>query len=209
MKKVQLLEDLWEEKSSRGVREFVSAIDIDEDFCAGYIYLELDGLSTGSDIMLNRRQLGVVEPSKNNRISVGDAVQVGRNELVIRAASEPPAGGKLISYDKVSISGIRIDPEVVDNVANVWITITVTNYTNEQQPVLASVVVSQADVREKVEIFEDIPPSGEDIEAVIRITDQSMWARTKSGEVQYFDCLIGLQIAGEVMDVAAVRFDID
>lgn len=208
MKKVQLLEDTWEKRSSRGAQEFARTIDIDEDFYAGKIFLELDELPAGSAIILNGQELGTTLPGKSNRVSTGDAMRLGRNELIIRTSSEP-AGGKLISYDKVSISGIRIDPEVVDNVANVWITINVTNYSNEEHPVLASVVVSQGDVREKVEIFEDIPLSGEAIEAVIRITDPSMWTKTETGETQYFDCLIGLQIAGEVMDVAAVRFDID
>ncbi len=208
MKKVQLLEDTWEKKSSRGAQEFARNIDVDEDFFAGHIYLELEDLPAGSVIVLNGDELATTLPGKSNRVSAGDAIRLGRNELIIRASSEPPAGGKLISYDKVSISGIRIDPEVIDNVANVWIAIDVTNFSDEQQPVLASVVVSQDDVREKVEIYEDIPQSGDEIEAVIRITDPAMWTRTETGEPQYFDCLIGLQIAGEVMDVAAVRFDI-
>ncbi|MGI6295031.1 MAG: hypothetical protein ACOX3G_03005 [Armatimonadota bacterium] len=209
MKKVQLLEDQWEKKSGRSAQEYMRIIDVDEDFFAGRVFVELDGLSAGSVIILNGQELGTTLPGKSSRISADGALRIGRNELVVRTSSEPPADGKLISYDKVSISGIRIDPEVVDNVANVWITVDVTNYSNEEQPVMASVIVSQEDVREKVEIYEDIPASGEEIEAVIRITDPSMWAKTDTGEPQYFDCLIGLQIAGEVMDVAAVRFDID
>lgn len=198
----------WQKRTSRGTQEFYRIIELVEGFSIQQTYLEPGALSAGSKVFLNGTQAGEAEVGKLDRFRVSDCVHPGRNELVIQTDCEPPAEGKLISYDKVSISGIRIDPEVIDNVANTWIVVEVANHTCVEQPVIASIVVSQREVREKVEIADIISPFGGEIEAVIRITDQSMWEPDESGEPQLFDCLIGLQAAGEIMDVAAVRFDV-
>jgi len=108
---------------------------------------------------------------------------------------------------KVSISGISIDPEIVDTIANAWITINVDNHTKEEQPVMASIVVAQGEYSEKIEIAERVSPFGGVIEAVIRIVDPEMWQPDESGAFPQFDCMVGLEIADEVMDVAAVKFD--
>jgi hypothetical protein len=110
---------------------------------------------------------------------------------------------------KVSISGVDIETEVVDMIANAWITIEVANHTKEEQPVMASVVVAQGEAREQVEIAEQITPFGGVIEAVIRITDHTMWQPDDSGERPQFDCLVGLEIADEVQDVKAIKFDVE
>ncbi len=116
---------------------------------------------------------------------------------------------ELADTKKVSISGVDIDTEVVDMTANAWITIDVANHTKEEQPVLASVVVAQGENREQVEIAENITPFGGVIEAVIRITDHTMWQPDESGKKPLFDCLVGLVIDDEVMDVKAVKFDVE
>ena len=94
-------------------------------------------------------------------------------------------------------------------IANAWITVEVANHTKEEQPVLASVVVAQGEANEKVEIAENITPFGGVIEAVIRITDPVMWQMDEAGQRPLFDCLVGLEIADEVMDVTAVKFDVE
>jgi hypothetical protein len=109
---------------------------------------------------------------------------------------------------RVSISGVDIDTEIVDRTANAWITVDVANHTLEDQLVLASVVVAQGENREQVEIAETIAPFGGPIEAVIRITDPTMWQADESGKLPLFDCLVGLEVEGEVEDVAAVKFDV-
>lgn len=109
---------------------------------------------------------------------------------------------------KVSISSVDIDTEVVDVMAHVWITVHVDNHTREEQPVLASVVVAQGESREQVEIAEVVSPFGGLIEAVIRITDREMWLPDENGELPLFDCMVGLEIGDEVMDVSAVKFDV-
>lgn len=116
---------------------------------------------------------------------------------------------ELADTKKVSISGVRIDTEVVDMIANAWITIEVENHTREEQPVLASVVVSQGEAREQVEMADNITPFGGVIEVVIRITDHTMWQPDEEGNRPLFDCLVGLEIADEVMDVSAVKFDVE
>jgi len=110
---------------------------------------------------------------------------------------------------KVSISGLDIETEVVDMIANAWITVEVANHTREEQPVLASVVVAQGENREQVEIAEHITPFGGVIEAVIRITDHTMWQPNEAGERPLFDCMVGLMVWDEVMDVKAVKFDVE
>jgi len=110
---------------------------------------------------------------------------------------------------KVSISSVGIDTEVVDATANAWITVHVANHTSQEQSVLASVVVAQGECREQVEIAENVTPFGGVIEAVIRITDPTMWQPDESGVLPLFDCLVGIEVMGEVMDVTAVKFDVD
>lgn len=208
MKRALSWNDRWEKRSTRGEQEYVRIIEIDADFDIQHVYIELEPLPEASIVLINDTQIGHAEPGALIRLKVTDSMHVGRNELVVRSDAEP-GGGRLISYDKVSISGISIDPEVADNIANVWITIDVANHTRDDQPVLASVVVSQGQAREKIEISDVVTPFGGEIEAIIRITDPTMWETDESGEPQYFDCLIGLQIQDEIMDVAAVRFDVE
>lgn len=208
MKKALSLKDPWDKRSARGEQEYAQVIDIDIDFSLECVYLELGSLPPGSVVLLNGVEVGSADDLRLNRFRVSNAIRVGRNELAVRTASEPTGDAKLISYDKLSVSGIRIDPEVVDNTANVWIAIDIANHTCEEQPVVASIVIAQEEGREQVEIADMVSPFGGEIEAVIRITDPSMWEPTESGDPQYFNCLIGLQAGGEVMDVAAVRFDV-
>ena len=211
MKQALSLEGSWKQRSAGGKQEFAQAIDIDTDFSLECVYLELGSLTPGAVFLLNGVEVGSADDLRLNRFRVSDSIRIGRNELVVRCegtSSAPRGEAKLISYDTVSVSGIRIEPEVVDNIANVWISIDVANHTCEDQRVTASIVVAQAEGREKVEMAEVISPFGGEIEAVIRIVDPSLWQLTESGKQQFFDCLIGLQASGEVMDVAAVRFDI-
>lgn len=116
---------------------------------------------------------------------------------------------ELSDIKTVSISSVGIDTEVVDATANAWITIHVENHTSEEQTVLASVVVAQGECREQVEIAENVTPFGGVIEAVIRITDPDMWQPDESGTLPLFDCFVGVEVLGEVMDVTALKFDID
>lgn len=109
---------------------------------------------------------------------------------------------------RVSISSVDIDTEVEGAAANAWITVHVANNTKEEQPVMASVVVAQGENREEVEIAEQVSPFGGLIEAVIRITEPEMFLPDENGELPKFDCLVGLEIGDEVMDVAAVKFDV-
>lgn len=211
MKKALLLEGPWETRSAGGRKEYTQALDIDADFPLDCVYLELGSLEAGAVVLLNGIEVGRADEVRLNRFRVSESIHAGRNELVVRreqAGSEPRGEARLISYDRVSVAGVRIEPEVVDNVANVWISIDVANHTCEDQRIIASIVIAQAEGREQVEIAETVCPFGGEIDAVVRITDPSMWQPTDSGEQQFFDCLIGLQSSGEVMDVAAVRFDV-
>lgn len=111
-------------------------------------------------------------------------------------------------HKRVSISSVDIDTEIVDRTANAWITVNVANHTLEEQSVFATIVVAQGDDREEVEVAEAVTPFGGTIEAVVRITDPTMFEADESGKLPLFDCLVGLEVEGEVEDVAAVRFDV-
>lgn len=206
MKATQLLEGSWE----RDGTEHKLAFDVDEYFSLKSVYLDFDGLATDAKVALNGAEVGSRGDVKADRFKVTGAIRLGPNELVVRTESEQPCtSARLISYDRVSVAGLAIEPEIVDNTANVWISIDVANHTCEEQKVLASVVVAQGESREKMEIAEVITPFGGVIEAVVRIEDVGMWKSAESDELPVFDCLVGLEIAGEVVDVAAVMFDID
>jgi len=213
MKTVISLQTTWQRRDSDGGWEHYQAFEAGGDFHTDGACLEFRELAPGATVLLNGIELGSASGYSPDRFDARGAIHPGRNEVVVRGAPDDPATpvcreARVISYDKVSISGIEIDPEVIDQIANVWITVAVANHTEEEQPVLASIVVAQGENREKVEIGERIPPSGGEIDAVIRIVDPAMWEPGESGEPQRFDCMVGLQIKGEIMDVAEEKFEV-
>jgi len=115
---------------------------------------------------------------------------------------------RLVSYDKVSIADIHIEPEIEGGYANAWISIEVNNYSNEDQEVMASVVVALGENREKIEVVETISPFGGFIEAVIRIEEPQLWWPNGFGDPTLYSCLVGLQVEGEVVDVAEQKFGV-
>lgn len=212
MKQTIPLTDEWQTTSTTGRYEYRREIDVSEDFQEGRVYLELRDLPESADISLNGVLLERDSGAPSCRLRVGDWIRAGSNDIAFGSDAELDLERlnqtRLVSYDKVSISSVDVDPDIVDRVANAWITIGVENHTGEEQDVLASVVVAQGECREKIEIAGGVTPFGGEIEAVIRITDPEMWEPNEAGERPMFDCLIGLQVEGEVMDVAIVRFDI-
>lgn len=212
MRQTLLLHDLWQTSKSADHCAYERSFELSEDFCDGRIFLEFPNMESEVSVSLNGAEVAGGE-SALRRLKVGDWVHAGPNKIELSSASELSEvafeRGRIVSYDKVSISDIDVDPEIIDdNVANVWMTIKVDNHTVEDQDVLASIVMGQGDCKEKVEIAGCISPFGGEVEAVIRITDPEMWAPDESGETPMFDCLIGLAVKGEVMDVAAVRFNV-
>jgi hypothetical protein len=205
------LGEAWESRRLGGCWEHAQSFEIAADLVLNGASVDLRDLPAGATVLVNGVELGAAGGSRYDRFQARHAIRPGRNEIAIRVDRELPADElcrrvRVVAYDKVSVSGLKIDPEIVDRIANVWITIQVANHTDRNQPVLASIVVAQGENREKVEIAEIIAPSGGEIDAVIRIVDPAMWERSESGGQPAFDCLIGLQIEGEVMDVAAARF---
>jgi hypothetical protein len=207
------LSGAWEPRRLGGGWEYAQAFETGAEFLLGGACVEFHDLAAGATVLVNGVELGSASGSPLDRVEARDAIHAGRNEVTVRIAREtaPPEvcrEARVVSYDRVSISGFTIDPEIVGSVANVWITIDVANHTDEDQPVLASIVVAQGENREKVEVAEVVPPSGGEIDAVVRIVDPGMWEPSESGERPSFDCLIGLQVEGEVMDVAGATFEV-
>jgi|GEM_PF-2092168 len=193
--------------------EYTQAFETEGEFGPTGACVEFRDLTPGATVLINGTELGASSGLPFVRFEASGAIHAGRNEIAIRIAREAaPAEicreARVVTYDKVSISGIDIDPEVVDNIANIWITVFVGNHTNEEQLALASIVLAQGENTEKVEISEMVQPSGGEIDAVVRIMDPSMWQPDEAGEQPLFDCLIGLQIEGEIMDVAEVQFQV-
>ena len=213
MKTTIPLGQAWESRRLDGHWEYAQALDVDDDLPLGRTLVEFHGLAAGAVVLVNGVELGAVGGSQCDRFEAQDALRAGQNEIAVRVDRDLPAAevcreARVVAYDKVSVSGLKIDPEIVDRIPNVWITVQVANHTDQDQPVLASIVIAQGESREKVEVGEVIGPSGGEIDAVIRVVDPAMWEPDESGEHPTFDCLIGLQIDGEVMDVVAARFGV-
>lgn len=213
MKTVIPLHTTWQKRDSHSGWEYYQAFEVGGDFRTDSAWLEFRGLVAGAVVLLNDVELKSTSESSPGRFDVRGAICPGRNEVVVRGAPHDASApvcreARVVSYDKVSISSIEIDPEVIDQIANVWITVGVVNHTDEEQPVLASIVVAQGENREKVEIGESIAPAGGEIDAVIRILDPEMWEPSEGGEPQHFDCMVGLQVKGEIMDVAEAKFEV-
>ena len=122
MKKALSLKNSWEKRSARGEQEYTQAIDIDTDFSLECVYLELGSMKPCSIVLLNGIEVGRADEVRLNRFRVSNSIRAGRNELVVHAGDSAPLGeARIISYDRLSVAGISIEPEVVDNVANVWI----------------------------------------------------------------------------------------
>lgn len=213
MKHAILLDGPWQMRDAGDRYTYTQAFEVSDDFRDGRVYAEFDGLSGDVGISVDGAEVAVAGNAPIRRLKIGDWVHAGPNEITLRSRDELPneslSSARLVSYDKVSISRVRIDPDVVDNMVNVWITISIDNHTREEQDVLASIVLAQGECREQVEVVGCVSPFGGEIEAVIRVTDPEMWQPNESGEVPAFHCLMGLQVEGEVMDVAALKFAVD
>lgn len=213
MKTTIALDGAWAPRRLVGGWEYAQAFETGGELPLGGACVEFHDLAAGATVLVNGVELGAASGTQLDRFEALDAIRARRNEVTVRIAGEtaPPEvcrEARVVSYDRVSISGFGIDPEIVDSVANVWITIDVANHTDEDQPVLASIVVAQGESREKVEIAEVVPSSGGQIDAVVRIVDPTLWEPSESGERPSFDCLIGLQVEGEVMDVTGAAFEV-
>ena len=115
---------------------------------------------------------------------------------------------RLVSYDLVSISDVYVDTELEGNIANAWITISVDNNSGKSQMVMGSVVVSLGETQEKIEIAEEVSPFGGLIEAVIRIHEPQLWWPNGFGEPTLYTCMVGLEVEGEIQDVAERKFGV-
>ena len=114
----------------------------------------------------------------------------------------------LVSYDRVSIASIHVEPEIVGSYTNAWVTIEVDNYTTEDQDVAASIVVSLGEMSENIEVIDTVTPFGGVIEAVIRIEEPELWWPNGMGEPTLYTCMVGLQVGDEVQDAAEEKFGV-
>jgi beta-mannosidase len=115
---------------------------------------------------------------------------------------------RLVSYDSIRIADVYVEPEIVGNYANAWITVELDNYTGDEKQVMASIVVALGDEREKLEIAEWISPFGGVVEAVVRIEDPKLWWPNGFGNQPLYVCMVGIQLEGEIQDVAERKFGI-
>lgn len=213
---------------------YKQTFEVDEDFKQNRIYLEFDGLDTCATIFLNGREIGKTQNMFiPHRFDVSDSINIGRNTVAVKfnppgssndirkmqssfGLGETPqligAGiwrdARLVSYDTVSIADVRVDAEIEGSYANAWITVEMENYTNEDQEVLASVVLSLGDLREKIEVVDTVTPFGGIMEAVIRIEEPELWWPNGFGEPTLYNCMVGIQVEGEVQDVSERKFGV-
>lgn len=115
---------------------------------------------------------------------------------------------RLVSYDGLSIADVHVEPEIVGNYADAWITIEVENHTGEDKQAKASVVLAIGEAREKIEVVDWISPFGGIMEAVIRIEEPELWWPNGFGEPTLYTLMVGMELEGEVQDVAETRFGV-
>jgi len=210
MKQTLSLSKIWQSRNFGTGWDYSQTFEIDQDSPLSDACVEFHDLAEGATVTIN----GIELPMQSDAsFDAHEAIRTGHNEITVRIAQETQPlqicrEARVISHDKVSIASIDIDPETIDCIANIWIRIDVENHTDEEQDVLASIVVAQGENREKVEIVETIPTSGGEIEAVIRIMDPSMWQSSEDGTKSSFDCMVGLQVEDEIMDVADLTFEV-
>ncbi|MCE5322008.1 hypothetical protein LLG46_01695 [bacterium] len=184
---------------------------VDEDFLQRQTYLELDGVSATAAITLNGREIGQAEGGLIQRkLDVTDAVKAGDNsiEILFEPGTVLCRDVRLISCDLVSMENIHIDTDLEGSWANAWIYIEVANHTQDDVRVVASIVVSKGENREKIEIDDYISPFGGVIEAVIRIEEPEFWWPNGVGEASLYNCMVGITCEEEVQDVTQASFGV-
>jgi beta-mannosidase len=117
-------------------------------------------------------------------------------------------GARLVSCDSVSIADLHVEPEIVGGYADAWITIELENHTGEDQQVMASVVLARGEAREKLEISDWVSPFGGVLEVVVRIEEPELWWPNGFGEQPLYTCMVGVELEGEVQDVAERKFGV-
>ncbi len=210
--------------------------DVDEDFVQNSIMLEFDGLDTNATVFFNGERIGKTDNMfVPHCFDVSEFVHAGRNTVAVRfdpvdkaardsvrkmrcsfGSDHTPAllgagiwrDARVVSVSEVSIADVRIDAEMEGGCANAWVSIEVDNNTQEDQQVMASVVIALGEDRETIEVTETIAPTGGLLEAVIRIEQPQLWWPNGFGEQSLYTCMVGLDACGEIHDVAERKFGV-
>lgn len=204
---------------------YLRSFSLPDGFVARRTYLEFDGLDDNAAVLLNGEVVGTshnmllpqkfdvtekIKPAGENSIEV-DFGPVERAPIVDGKSRRGAGFGmwrsaRIVSYDKVSIRDLYIQPSIELHGVEAWIYIDVENHVGEEFDALVSVVVARGESREKMEIRETIPAEGGRIEAVVRILDPELWWPNGMGEQPLYVAMVGLQVEGEVQDVREELF---
>lgn len=115
---------------------------------------------------------------------------------------------RLVSYDRLAISDVYVEPEVEGSHASVWITVELENHTDETLDAELHIVISLGDEIERIELLETLPPGPGIVEAVARIDEPQLWWPNGFGEQPIYKCMLGVRHQGEVQDVRETKFGI-
>ena len=199
--------------------------EVAEGFRQKRTFLVFDSLMGSAAVCLNGEEIGRVEgEGLNCRFDVTDRLVVGANTVAVSfdPRTRPPADQPgcppafvgisrdvcVVSFDRVAVADIRVDPEIEGGWANAWISVEIENFAGEDQDVVASIVVARGEAREKIEVVDVVSPFGGVFEAVIRIEEPELWWPNGFGEQAAYRCLVGLQVDGEVQDAAEQYFGV-
>ena len=212
-------------------------IEVNKDFLRRKTFLEFDGLDMPAAVLVNDQEVGRARgPFIPHRFDVTGLVRPGTNIVTVRFQPQAVlenrsnacgmqgkfgcgsacrfinAGirrdARLASYDRLSISDIHVEPEVVGGCAEAWIEIEIENHTGAQALAAVSVVAAYGDNREKIELVESVAPSGGVVEAVVRVEEPELWWPNGFGEQPLYTLMVGVQHESEVQDVAETRFGV-
>lgn len=117
-------------------------------------------------------------------------------------------GARLVCHSELSISDVYVHTEIEGGSANAWVSLQVENHSARDQKAAVSIVVARDDAREKIEFVEAISPFGGVVEALIRIDEPELWWPNGAGEQPLYKCMVGVQVEGEVQDVAERDFGV-
>lgn len=198
--------------------------------------LEFDGLDTEATVILNGEVVGTshnmfiphqfdvtgklnVDEENTIEVKFAPPATLSSDETEVRKwkrsldGEKPSLTGagiwrsaRVVSYDKVSIHDIHIQPSIEIHGAEAWLAIEVDNHTDEDIDTLISIVVAREESHEKMEIKQAIPPGGCTVESVVRILEPELWWPNGAGDQPIYVVMVGLQAEGEVQDAREERF---
>ncbi|MCE5200708.1 MAG: sugar-binding domain-containing protein [Armatimonadota bacterium] len=113
---------------------------------------------------------------------------------------------RVISYDRLSIGGVRVSSEVKGDSANVWLTTEIENSSGGSVDAVVSVAIAGNGSRETMDVTTTVPVGGKTIDAVLSVPNPKLWWPNGLGEQPMYRAIVSLLCDGAAVDVAEQPF---